>query len=861
MNLNKLSNNAKDCINKSFLEAAKRGNTHITSLHLLHSLLTHEKNEIILHILNSCGASSEAILKELNLLLERMSSVSGAGATNPVLENKVVQILTSAEDLAKKDNNSFITTDRILQAILIHNDSDAADLLKKFNINSDILNKVVEKIHSQDISNSEDSESNFNALEKYTIDYTKIASKGDLDPVIGRDDEIRRVIQVLLRRTKNNPVLIGDPGVGKTAIVEGLARRIVAKDVPEQMKKCRLLGLDIASLIAGSKYRGDFEERLKIVINEIEGSLGEIILFIDELHMLVGAGNVGGAIDASNMLKPALARGKLRCIGATTVDEYRKFIEKDAALERRFQHILVEQPDEDSTVSILRGLKEKYELHHGIKISDNAIIEAVKLSNRYITNRFLPDKAIDLMDEAASKIRMQISSKPEAIDEMERKIIQLKIEATALERETDSISKERLEKVKKDLENFEKKFIDMEHQWNVEKERLNALQALKEEADKYRNQLELVQRQGDLNKAGEIKYSILPGIEKKIAEAEEYNKEGSLLSRSVTASDIAAIVAKWTGIPVEKIMDSERNKLLYIEEKLREFVVGQDHALNAVGNVIRRARANIQDEDRPLGSFIFLGPTGVGKTELTKALASFLFNNPMAMTRIDMSEYMEKHSVARLIGAPPGYVGYEQGGILTSSVRRSPYQIILFDEIEKAHNEIFNLLLQVLDEGRLTDSQGHVVDFRNTIIIMTSNIGSDFLVSSESISSSVANNVMDAVRGVFRPEFLNRIDEIIIFNKLNKENMHTIVDIQLKKLKKNLEDKQIYFECEKEALSWLVERGYDPVYGARPLKRIIQKHISDKIAILILSSEIKSGDTIIVLLNEEKNDLVVSIKK
>ncbi|CAK8162588.1 chaperone protein ClpB [Candidatus Xenohaliotis californiensis] len=860
MDLDRLSIDSRKVVNEAFMKAVSLGNPKVTVVHLVHALLTNDSGGIVSHILPHNNISIEKLTKFIEDLLNNFPSIEGSTAATPSPDRILLATLSRADDLSKKNGDSFVTTDSLLLAVIAIKDVELDKLFKLFGITQSIVESNIIDMRKNNKVNSEKAESSFNALKKYTIDFTALAIKGELDPVIGRDDEIRRVIQVLLRRTKNNPVLIGEPGVGKTAVVEGLARRIAARDVPEHMRKCRILGLDLAALVAGSKYRGEFEERMKAVVHEVENSDGEVILFIDELHMLVGAGNVSGTIDASNMLKPALARGKLHCIGATTIDEYKRFIEKDAALERRFQHILISQPNDNDTISILRGLKEKYELHHGVKILDAAIVAAARLSNRYITNRFLPDKAIDLMDEAASKIRVEIDSKPEAIDELERKIIQLKVESAALEKEVDKASVERLARIANELAKMEKIFVDLEGKWRVEKDKISTALSLKEKVDQYKQELEIAQRNGDLAKAGEIKYGTLPKIEQKIVELEKQltDKEGCILHRVVTANDIATVVSKWSGIPIEHIMDSERSKLLNMEKELGKIIVGQEYALSAISNAIRCARADIQDPNKPLGSFIFLGPTGVGKTELAKALALFLFNNSNAMTRIDMSEYMEKHSVAKFIGAPPGYVGYEQGGVLAEAVRKSPYQIILFDEIEKAHSEIFNILLQILDDGRLTDSQGHLVDFRNTIIIMTSNLGSELMFTANELNKELREAVMSVVKSVFRPEFLNRIDEIIIFNKLTKNDIVNVVNIQLEFLRNNLKNKSIELEISESALKWLADEGYSSTYGARPLKRIIQRHIVDKLALLILSTSFNKNA--IVFVDRRNNDSSLDVR-
>ena len=707
------------------------------------------------------------------------------------------------------------------------------------------LNAAIEDLRKGRKAESPSAEESYDALKRYARDLTAVAREGKLDPVIGRDEEIRRTMQVLSRRTKNNPVLIGEPGVGKTAIAEGLALRIVNGDVPEGLKDKRLLALDLGAMVAGSKYRGEFEERLKAVLSEITAAAGEIILFIDELHTLVGAGKAEGAMDASNMLKPALARGELHCIGATTLDEYRKHIEKDAALARRFQPVFIEEPSVEDTISILRGIKEKYELHHGVRITDSALVAAATLSNRYITDRFLPDKAIDLMDEAASRLRMEVDSKPEAIDELDRRIVQLKIEREALKKESDPASRDRLGKLVKELEDLEERSAELTAQWRGEKDKLAGAQKLKEQLDQARAELDIVQRRGDWSRAGELTYGVIPELERNIKESESAGT-GRMLEEAVTEEHIAAVVSRWTGIPVDKMLSGEREKLLHMEENLRRRVVGQDEAITAVSNAIRRARAGLQDPNRPLGSFLFLGPTGVGKTELTRALAEFLFDDEAAMVRIDMSEYMEKHSVARLIGAPPGYVGYDEGGALTEAVRRRPYQVILFDEVEKAHPDVFNVLLQVLDDGRLTDGQGRTVDFRNTLIVLTSNLGSEALASlpERADVSAARDAVMDAVRAAFRPEFLNRLDEILLFRRLSRDDMKGIVTIQLERLKKLLADRKITLDVDAAAGAWLANTGYDPVYGARPLKRVIQRELQNPLAQQILEGHIPDGSTV-----------------
>ena len=736
----------------------------------------------------------------------------------------------------------------MLQALIIETSAATSGILSKAGLTASKLNQVINDIRKGRTADGANAESGFDALKKYARDLTADARDGKLDPVIGRDDEIRRTIQVLSRRTKNNPVLIGEPGVGKTAIAEGLALRIVNGDVPESLKDKKLMALDMGALIAGAKYRGEFEERLKAILSEVQAEAGEIILFIDEMHTLVGAGKADGAMDASNLLKPALARGELHCVGATTLDEYRKHVEKDAALARRFQPVMVEEPTVEDTVSILRGLKEKYEQHHKVRISDSALVSAAVLSNRYITDRFLPDKAIDLMDEAASRLRMQVDSKPEELDELDRRIIQLKIEREALKKETDRASKDRLEKLEIDLTGLEEQADALTARWQAEKSKLGLAADLKKQLDEARNELAIAQRKGEFQRAGELAYGVIPKLEKELEVSE--SKDGSdldpMVQEVVTPDNIAHVVSRWTGIPVDKMLEGERDKLLRMEDELGQWVVGQGDAVQAVSRAVRRSRAGLQDPNRPIGSFIFLGPTGVGKTELTKALARFLFDDDTALVRIDMSEYMEKHSVARLIGAPPGYVGYDEGGVLTEAVRRRPYQVVLFDEIEKAHPDVFNVLLQVLDDGRLTDGQGHTVDFRNTLIIMTSNLGSEYLaqLGENDDSDTVRDQVMDVVRGHFRPEFLNRVDEIILFHRLKRGEMGAIVDIQLSRLRQLLADRKITLELDDEARAFLADKGYDPAYGARPLKRAVQKYVQDPLAEQILQGNFPDGSTI-----------------
>ncbi|MCE3006195.1 MAG: ATP-dependent chaperone ClpB, partial [Rickettsiales bacterium] len=779
---------------------------------------------------------------------------------------EMARVIDQSEQIAKKAGDSFVTVERLVQALALSLETRTGQLLKECGLKSEALNAAINEQRKGRTADSAQAEDKFEALKKYTKDLTELATNGRLDPVIGRDEEIRRTIQVLSRRTKNNPVLIGEPGVGKTAIVEGLALRIISGDVPEALKGKRLLALDLGALVAGAKFRGEFEERLKGVLNEIDASAGEVVLFIDELHTLVGAGAAEGSMDASNLLKPALARGDLHCVGATTLDEYRKHIEKDAALARRFQSVFVSEPTVEDTISILRGLKEKYELHHGITISDSALVAAATLSNRYITDRFLPDKAIDLMDEAASRLRMQVDSKPEALDEVDRKLMQLKIEREALKKESDSASRERLKKLQDEVSELESQSRLLGERWQADKARLAGARGVKEKLEAARLELEKVQREGNWARAGELQYGILPELEKQLATSDQ--KSGSA-SEVVREEDIAAIVSRWTGVPVEKMLEGERDKLLQMEAGLGARVIGQKEAVAAVSQAVRRARAGLKDPQRPIGSFLFLGPTGVGKTELTKALAAFMFDDDAAMIRIDMSEYMEKHAVARLIGAPPGYVGYDQGGALTEAVRRRPYQVVLFDEVEKAHPDVFNVLLQVLDEGRLTDGQGRTVDFRNVILVLTSNLGAHYLVEEaenpkksptgaarkkspaseereEAISPETREKVMEVVRASFRPEFLNRLDEVILFHRLAREHMGAIVDIQMRRIEALLKDKQITLALDEAAREWLAERGYDPVYGARPLKRVIQKQVQDRLATMILEGKIHDGDHVAI---------------
>ena len=846
MNLEKYTERARGFIEAAQSLALREGHQQFAPEHLLKVLLD-DPEGLAAGLIDRAGGRSRDALAAVEAALKKRPKVEG-GSGQIYLDAKLARVFDTAEKVAEKAGDSFVTVERLLLALALEKDSEAGRILAQAGVTPQNLNAAIEALRKGRTADSASAENAYDALKKYARDLTQAARDGKIDPVIGRDEEIRRTIQVLSRRTKNNPVLIGEPGVGKTAIVEGLALRILNGDVPESLKDKKLLSLDLGALIAGAKYRGEFEERLKAVLQEVTSSDGGIILFIDEMHTLVGAGKADGAMDASNLLKPALARGELHCVGATTLDEYKKHVEKDAALARRFQPVFVNEPTVEDTVSILRGLKDRYEQHHGVRITDSAIVAAATLSHRYIADRFLPDKAIDLIDEAAARLKMQVDSKPEDLDSIDREIVRLKIEQEALKKESDPASKERLKRLSMELAELEKRSADLTSRWKSEKDKLSVAQKLKAELDQLRTELANAQRRGEYQRAGELAYGRIPELEKRLKSIEAAEGQGALVEEAVTADHVAQVVSRWTGVPVDRMLEGEREKLLAMEEKLSSRVVGQAEAVKAVSTAVRRARAGLQDPHRPIGSFMFLGPTGVGKTELTKALAEFLFDDENALLRIDMSEYMEKHSVARLIGAPPGYVGYEEGGALTEAVRRRPYQVVLFDEIEKAHPDVFNVLLQVLDDGRLTDGQGHRVDFRNTLIVMTSNLGADFLVNQPEgeDSAAVQDQVMAVVRASFRPEFLNRVDEIILFHRLRRSDMGKIVDIQLRRLQKLLEDRKITITLDASARDWLAEKGYDPAYGARPLKRAIQKALQDPLAELILEGAIRDGETITV---------------
>ncbi len=845
MNLEKFTDRAKGFLQSAQTVAIRMNHQQITAAHLLKALLDDDQGMASGLIAKAGGNAKQAHL-EIDTALDKIPAVSGSGAQQtPGLNNDAVRVLDQAEQVAEKAGDSYVTVERLLLALTLSKDTAAGKALINAGVTPDALNSAINDLRGGRSADTASAEDRYDAMKKFARDLTEAAREGKMDPVIGRDEEIRRTIQILARRTKNNPVLIGEPGVGKTAIAEGLALRIANGDVPDSLKDRRLMSLDMGALIAGAKYRGEFEERLKGVLDEVRGADGEIILFIDEMHTLIGAGASEGSMDASNLLKPALARGELHCIGATTLDEYQKHVEKDPALQRRFQPVVIGEPTVEDTISILRGLKEKYELHHGVRITDGALVSAATLSHRYISDRFLPDKAIDLMDEAASRIRMEVESKPEEIETLDRRIIQLKIEREALSKESDDASKSRLETLEKDLSELEQESTELTTRWQGEKDKINAEAQVKEELDAARLELEQAERAGDLAKAGELSYGTIPNLEKKLEEAGDAT-EGAMLREEVVSEDIASVVSKWTGIPVDKMLEGEREKLLAMEELIGKRVIGQKDAIEAVAAAVRRSRAGLQDPNRPLGSFLFLGPTGVGKTELTKALAGFLFDDDQAMVRIDMSEFMEKHSVARLIGAPPGYVGYEEGGVLTEAVRRRPYQVILFDEVEKAHGDVFNVLLQVLDDGHLTDGQGRKVDFSNTLIILTSNLGSQYMANlkDDEKVKDVEPQVMEVVRAHFRPEFLNRLDEIILFHRLAEEHMAPIVEIQVARVQKLLKDRKIVLELTDAAKRWLGRVGYDPVYGARPLKRAIQKYLQDPLADMILRGNVPDNSTV-----------------
>ena len=843
MDLSKFTDRARGFIQAAQTIALRESHQRLTPDHLLKALMD-DPEGLAANLIASAGGASAAARQGADAAVAKLPKVSGSD--DIYMDPALAKLLDEAGQLSQKAGDSFVTVERLLVALALAKGTDAAKVLESAGVSPQALNAAIDDLRKGRTADSASAEDSFDSLKKFARDLTEAAREGKIDPVIGRDEEIRRCIQVLSRRTKNNPVVIGEPGVGKTAIAEGLAVRIVNGDVPESLRDKTLMALDMGALIAGAKYRGEFEERLKAVLSEVQAAAGGIVLFIDEMHTLVGAGAGDGAMDASNLLKPALARGELHCIGATTLDEYRKHVEKDAALARRFQPVFIAEPTVEDAISILRGIKEKYEVHHGVRITDSALVAAAQLSQRYITDRFLPDKAIDLMDEAASRLRMEVDSKPEELDALDRDILQKQIEAEALKKETDIASQDRLERLEGELAELQQESATLTARWQAEKDKLGAASAVKEQLDEARNQLDIAKRRGELAEAGRLQFGLIPELEAKLASAETADQPDVMVEEAVTPEHVAQVVGRWTGIPVDKMLEGEREKLLKMEDEIATRVIGQENAVSAVSRAVRRARAGLSDPNRPMGSFLFLGPTGVGKTELTKALAGFLFDDDQAMVRIDMSEFMEKHSVARLIGAPPGYVGYDEGGVLTEAVRRRPYQVVLFDEVEKAHGDVFNVLLQVLDEGRLTDGQGRTVDFRNTLIILTSNLGAEFLTAlpDGAKAAEAEPQVMEMVRAHFRPEFLNRLDEIVLFDRLSRDHMAGIVEIQLRGLAKRLEPRKIALDLDASALKWLADRGYDPVYGARPLKRVIQKALQDPLAEMILAGEIRDGDAL-----------------